>query len=311
MLPNSITLKNAIENSLYPSFIKNSVPGCHNPDMKKIKIDNLEIHIYKHNDDDYISLTDMAKFSDTSATGIIIANWLSKKYTIQFMGAWEQAYNKNFNVIEFDNIKNMAGTNSFLLSTSKWIQKTNALGIRVKTGRYGGGTFAHKDIAFEFATWLSPEFKLYLIKEFQRLKNQEEVKSTLDWSAKRMLTKINYRIHTDSIKQHIIIPKKLSGKDSVILYATEADVLNKALFGVTAKEWRDANPDREGNIRDYADVYQLVCLSNLENLNAEYIRAGISQGERLLKLNESAIYQMRSLQSNHNLARVLKEKGRM
>ncbi|MBP9818793.1 MAG: KilA-N domain-containing protein [Candidatus Pacebacteria bacterium] len=278
--------------------------------MKKIKIDNLEIHIYKHNEDDYISLTDMAKFGDTSATGIVIAHWLSTKYTIQFMGAWEQAFNPNFNVTEFGNIKNMAGTNSFLLSTSKWIQKTNAVGIRASVGRYGGGTFAHKDIAFEFATWLSPEFKLYLIKEFQRLKKQDETKSsTLDWSAKRMLTKINYKIHTDSIKQHIIIPKKLSGKDSIILYATEADVLNKALFGMTAKEWRATNPNLEGNIRDYADVYQLVCLSNLENINAEYIRAGISQGERLLKLNESAIYQMKSLQTNSNLIEVSNRKG--
>jgi hypothetical protein len=271
--------------------------------MKKIKIHNLEIQVYKHNEDDYISLTDMAKFSDASATGIVIAHWLSKKYTIQFMGAWEQMYNQDFNVTEFGNIKNMAGNNSFLLSTSKWIQKTNAIGIRASVGRYGGGTFAHKDIAFEFATWLSPEFKLYLIKEFQRLKNQEELNTSagLDWSAKRMLTKINYKIHTDSIKQNIVIPERLSGRDVVILYATEADVLNKALFGMTAKEWRDSNPDLEGNIRDYADVYQLVCLSNLESLNAEYIRAGTTQGERLLLLNESAIHQMKSLQSNQNL----------
>jgi hypothetical protein len=271
--------------------------------MKKIKIHNLEIQVYKHNEDDYISLTDMAKFSDASATGIVIAHWLSKKYTIQFMGAWEQMYNQDFNVTEFGNIKNMAGNNSFLLSTSKWIQKTRAIGIRASVGRYGGGTFAHKDIAFEFATWLSPEFKLYIIKEFQRLKNQEELNTStgLDWSAKRMLTKINYKIHTDSIKQNIVIPEKLSGRDTVILYATEADVLNKALFGITAKEWRDSNPNLEGNIRDYADVYQLVCLSNLESLNAEYIRTGIPQGERLLLLNESAIHQMKSLQSNQNL----------
>jgi hypothetical protein len=276
--------------------------------MKKIKIHNLEIQVYKHNEDDYISLTDMAKFSDASATGIVIAHWLSKKYTIQFMGAWEQMYNQDFNVTEFGNIKNMAGNNSFLLSTSKWIQKTNAIGIRASVGRYGGGTFAHKDIAFEFATWLSPEFKLYLIKEFQRLKNQEELNTSagLDWSAKRMLTKINYKIHTDSIKQNIVIPERLSGRDVVILYATEADVLNKALFGMTAKEWRDSNPDLEGNIRDYADVYQLVCLSNLESLNAEYIRAGTTQGERLLLLNESAIHQMKSLQSNQNLIKKLK-----
>jgi hypothetical protein len=271
--------------------------------MKKIKINSLEIQVYKHNEDDYISLTDMSKFSDASATGIVIAHWLSKKYTIQFMGAWEQMYNQDFNVTEFGNIKNMAGNNSFLLSTSKWIQKTRAIGIRASVGRYGGGTFAHKDIAFEFATWLSPEFKLYLIKEFQRLKNQEELNTStgLDWSAKRMLTKINYKIHTDSIKQNIVIPEKLSGRDTVILYATEADVLNKALFGITAKEWRDSNPNLEGNIRDYADVYQLVCLSNLESLNAEYIRTGIPQGERLLLLNESAIHQMKSLQSNQNL----------
>ena len=219
------------------------------------------------------------------------------------MGSWEQMFNPNFNVTEFGNIKNEAGSNGFILSSSMWIKKTGAIGLRSSPGRYGG-TFAHKDIAFEFATWISPEFKLYLIKEFQRLKVEESERLALGWDVKRMLTKINYKIHTDAIEEHIMLPLQLSAKDSAIIYANEADILNKALFGLTAKEWRDKNPKLDGNIRDYADVSQLVCLANLENLNAEYIHAGMLQGERLLKLNKSAISQMRSLTNNPNIRRL-------
>ncbi len=273
--------------------------------MKKIITQGLQIAVIKNNDEEYISLTDMAKFKDPEATGIVIANWLSTKYTIQFMGAWEQVHNANFNVMEFNNIRNEAGSNGFILSSSRWIQKTSAIGIRSSAGRYGG-TFAHRDIAFEFATWLSPEFKLYLIKEFQRLKVEENERLFLGWDAKRLLTKINYKIHTDAIKEKIVLPQKLSQKDAMIVYANEADVLNKALFGKTAKEWRTENPNSDGNIRDYADVLQLVCLSNLENINAEYIRAGISQSNRLLKLNESAIHQIKSLLGNASVTKLEK-----
>ena len=265
--------------------------------MKKILVQDQLIAVNISKGGDYISLTDMAKFKDSESTGIVIANWLTTKYTIQFMGAWEQAHNPNFNVMEFHNIRNEAGSNGFILSSSRWIKRTMAIGLRSASGRYGG-TFAHKDIAFEFATWLSPEFKLYLIKEFQRLKVEENERLVLGWDAKRMLTKINYKIHTDAIKNHIVLPLKLSIQDSSIIYANEADVLNKALFGLTAKEWRDRNPKLEGNVRDYADVTQLVCLANLEGLNAEFIRVGLSQGERLLKLNESAISQLKSLLGN-------------
>ncbi|MDE2188788.1 MAG: KilA-N domain-containing protein, partial [Patescibacteria group bacterium] len=275
---------------------------------KSIKINNIDVSVKLSKEgDDYISLTDMAKFKDPESTGIVIAHWLSSKYTVQFMGSWEQMFNPNFNVTEFSNIKNEAGSNGYILSSSSWIKKTNAIGIRSSAGRYGG-TFAHKDIAFEFATWLSPEFKLYLIKEFQRLKIEENERLALGWDVKRMLTKINYKIHTDAIKESIIVPQKLSIKDSTIVYANEADVLNKALFGMTAKEWRDQNPKLEGNIRDYADVTQLVCLANLENLNAEYIRAGLAQGERLLKLNDSAIVQMQSLIDNKSVKKLENDK---
>ena len=272
--------------------------------MQKIIIQNKEISVKVSEDgDDYISLTDMAKFKSHKSTGVIIANWLTTKYSIQFMGAWEQMHNPNFNVMEFHNIKNEAGTNGYIISSSFWIKKTRAIGIRSSSGRYGG-TFAHKDIAFEFATWLSPEFKLYLIKEFQRLKIKENDKLNLDWSAKRMLTKINYKIHTDAIKEKIILPRRLSGQEISIVYASEADVLNKALFNLTSREWKNQNEKKEGNIRDYADVYQLVVLANLENLNAEYIKEGFTQKDRLLKLNISAISQMKSLFGNASIKKL-------
>ena len=256
------------------------------------------------NDNDFISLTDMAKFKNSELTGIVIANWLSTKYTIQFIGAWEKIHNPVFNVMEFNNIRNEAGSNGYILSSSKFIQKTNAIGIRSSTGRYGG-TYAHKDIAFEFATWLSPEFKLYLIKEFQRLKNEENERLTLGWDVKRQLTKINYKIHTDAIKEKLT-PKLLSKNQCNIVYASEADVLNMALFGKTAKEWRDKNVDKEGNIRDYCNVTQLVVLANLEGINAELIRQNIPQPERLIRLNQIAISQIKSLINNSSIKKLEK-----
>lgn len=270
---------------------------------KKILIKGIEIVTFTKNNSDYISLTDMAKFKDSYSTGIVISNWLSTKYTIQFMGAWEQLHNEKFNVMEFDNIRNEAGSNAFILSSSKWIEKTKAIGIRSSSGRYGG-TYAHRDIAFEFATWLSPEFKLYLIKEFQRLKEEESQRLVLGWDVKRVLSKVNYKIHTDAIKKYII-PDNISKNQTNTVYASEADVLNVALFGRTAKSWRDKNPSKEGNIRDYVDVTQLVILANLESINAELIRQGLSQPERLIKLNQIAIVQMKSLLNNSSIKKLL------
>ena len=219
------------------------------------------------------------------------------------MGIWEQMHNPNFNVTEFSNIKNNSGSNGFVLSSKQWIEKTGAVGLVSKAGRYNGGTFAHKDIAFEFASWISAEYKLYLIKEFQRLKLEEDERLSLGWNAKRMLTKINYRIHTDAIQRHLI-PVKISKMQAQIIFASEADLLNKALFGMTAKEWRDKNSDLTGNIRDYVAVEQLVCLANLEALNAEFVRQGLEQSERLLKLNEIAIIQMQSLSRNKSVKKI-------
>ncbi len=270
--------------------------------MKKIITQGLQIAVIKDNKEEYISLTDMAKFKNREATGIVIAHWLSTKYTIQFMGAWEHVHNPIFNVTEFSNIRNEAGSNGFILSSSKWIEKTKAIGIRSRAGRYGG-TFAHRDIAFEFATWLSPEFKLYLIKEFQRLKEEENKRLTLGWDVKRQLTKINYLIHTDAIKEHLI-PLQLTKQAATMVYASEADVLNMALFGKTAKDWRDENPKKDGNIRDYSDVTQLVVLANLEGINAELIKQEISQPERLVQLNQTAISQMHSLVGNASIKKL-------
>ena len=269
---------------------------------KKIIVQGSQIGIILHKgDDDFISLTDMAKHK-TYDSGVVISNWLTTKYTIQFMGAWEQLHNSNFNLMEFNKIKNEVGTNGFIVSSSMWIKQTNAIGIKSSAGRYGG-TFAHKDIAFEFATWLSPEFKLYLIKEFQRLKDEENKRLELGWDLKRALTKINYRIHTDAIKTYLI-PPHISKQSANILYATEADVLNMALFGKTAKDWRDGNPKKDGNIRDYADVTQLVVLANLEGTNAELIRRGLLQRERLIQLNIIAITQMLSLVGNASIKKL-------
>ena len=264
--------------------------------MIKININNQEITINLSNKgDDYISLTDIARYKNPHEPKDVVKNWMRNKNTIEFLGLWEKINNPHFKGVEFDPLKKEAGLNSFTLSPERWIKITGAIGIKTLARRHNGGTFAHKDIAFEFASWVSSEFKLYLIKEFQRLKNEENDRLSLGWNVKRLLTKINYIIHTDSIKEHLIVPQKISSKDSIIIYANEADVLNKALFGITAKEWRDNNPNKEGNIRDYANIIQLVCLVNLENLNSEYIKEGLTQGERLIKLNEIAIHQMNLL----------------
>jgi hypothetical protein len=260
--------------------------------MAKITIQEAEIIFYKKGSEDYISLTDMAKFKNAEATGYVISRWLSARYTIDFMGIWEKVNNPVFNVVEFNNIKNESGTTGYVLTTKQWIERTNAIGITARPGRYNSGTYAHRDIAFEFASWISAEFKFYLIKEFQRLKEQEQVQ--LAWSAKRELAKINYHIHTDAIKRNLI-PVELTAKQTSIIYANEADVLNMAMFGMTAAEWRDANPELKGNIRDYATINELICLSNMENLNAVFINEGLSQRERLIKLNQTAIQQMRVL----------------
>ncbi|MBU6429387.1 MAG: KilA-N domain-containing protein [Cyanobacteria bacterium REEB65] len=240
---------------------------------------------------DYISLTDMVKNFDGG--GALIEQWLKNKDTVLFLGVWEQLNNPKFNSLEFEGIKNEAGRNSFYLSTKKWIEQTRAIGLIAKTGRYGGGTFAHRDIAFEFGSWLSPEFKLYLIKEFQRLKEDENRRLSLEWNLNRTLSKLNYRIHTDAIKEHL--PSAVSPEQANFTYASEADVLNVALFGQTAKQWRDGNPGRKGNIRDFASVEQLLVLANIEAMNAEFIRAGLPQAERLGLLNTAAINQLRSL----------------
>ena len=254
--------------------------------MAKIKVLNTHITVVK---DDYISLTDIANSKDGEARAAdIIKNWIRNRGTLEFIGTWERIHNDDFKVVEFDHFKMSAGLASFVLSPGKWIEKTNAIGIIVKAGRYGG-TYAHKDIAFEFASAINPIFKLYLIKEFQRLKEEEQ--KQLGWDIKRNLTKINYRIHTDTIKESLI-PKQLVPMQISYVYASEADILNMALFGMTAKQWQKSNPDLKGNIRDYADVNQLVCLANLESLNAHFITEEISQDIRIEKLNQVAIKQM-------------------
>ena len=263
--------------------------------MAKITVQNTEITVLSHNDKDYISLTDMAngKQSESRAADVI-KNWIRTRYTIEFLGTWEMIHNPNFKVVEFDHFRMQAGLPSFVMSVSEWIEKTNAIGIIVKKGRYGG-TYAFKDIAFEFCTAISVSFKLYLIEEFQRLKEEEQ--KLLGWTAKRELSKINYRIHTDAIKSHLV-PAEITAAQASIIYAEEADVLNVAMFGMTAKQWREDNPDLKGNIRDYATINELICLSNMENINAVLINAGVPQGERLVKLNQIAIQQMQVLEGN-------------
>jgi hypothetical protein len=271
--------------------------------QKKVEVLSTEVAYYRHRDEDFISLTDIARHKNSESTGLVISHWLSNRATIEFMGVWERLNNLDFNVTEFSNIRNESGSNGFVLSAKNWIEKTHAIGIISKPGRYGG-TYAHKDIAFEFASWISVEFKLYLIKEFQRLKDEEY--RQLGWDIKRNLAKINYRIHTDAIRVHLI-PPELSPQQVNMVYASEADVLNMALFGMTAKQWREAHPEEKGNIRDFANVTQLVCLANLENLNAHFIHEGIDQAQRLAKLNRIAIGQMELL-SGESSIHILEEK---
>ena len=258
---------------------------------KKIEVQDTEITIFSHAKDEYISVTDIARFKDPKRTDYIIQNWMRNRNTIEFLGIWERLNNPDFNPIEFDGFRNQAGLNSFILTPKQWIEKTNAIGIISKAGRYGG-TYAHKDIAFEFATWISVEFKLYLIKEFQRLKDEEQ--KQLGWDIRRNLAKINYRIHTDAIKENLI-PSTLNKQQISHVYASEADILNMALFGKTAAQWREEYPGETGNIRDFANVSQLVCPANMENLNAVFINEGLEQAERLTRLNRIAIHQMRIL----------------
>ena len=263
--------------------------------MQTVNVKNNLVSVIKYNEEDFISLTDIAKVKSEEPNAVI-GNWLRNRNTIEYLGIWETLYNPSFNPLEFEGFRKEAGLNAFTLSPSKWVDSTNAKGIIVKSGRYGG-TYAHKDIAFKFASWISVEFELYFIKEFQRLKEEEQ--KLLGWSAKRELAKINYHIHTDAIKQNLI-PEEVTAAQKSYIYADEADLLNVAMFGITAKEWREANPDLKGNIRDYATINQLICLSNLENLNAVFINDGLPQGERLEKLNKIAIQQMQVLETVEN-----------
>lgn len=260
---------------------------------KKINVKGLEINVLKIANIEYICLTDMMKAKDGE---FFVTDWLRNRNTLEYIGIWEQINNPDFNYGEFAIIRNKSGLNSFKISVKEFSEKTNAISLTAKAGRYGG-TYAHKDIALEFAMWVSPEFKIYMILEFQRLKEEEQ--KQIGWSAKRELTKINYHIHTDAIK-HNLIPKELTAAQTSIVYANEADVLNMALFGVTAKQWREANPNLKGNIRDYASINELICLANLKNLNAVFINEQMSQKERLIKLNHIAIQQIRILQDVGN-----------
>lgn len=251
--------------------------------------------------EDYISLTDIARYRNPEFPADVVKNWLRVRSTIEYLGLWEQLHNPKFKLVEFDQFKNEAGANSFVLSPQKWIKSTNAIGMVSKSGRYNGGTFAHKDIAFEFASWVSPEFKLYVIQDYQRLKADESHRLALDWNVKRLLSKANYKIHTDAIKENLI-PPEITKKQQGIIYASEADLLNVALFGKTAAQWRAENPDKKGeNIRDNATIEQLLVLANLETLNAVMIEDGLSQGERLKKLNEKAISQLTTLADNKSV----------
>jgi hypothetical protein len=267
-----------------------------------INVKGTEISIFSNNENEYISLTDIARFKDAANTDSIIQNWLRNRNTLELLGFWETIYNPNFKPLEFEGFRKQAGLNSFVLTPKKWIETTNAIGITSKSGRYGG-TFAHKDIAFEFASWISIEFKLYIIKEFQRLKEDENNRLKLEWNFQRILTKVNYKIHTDAIKE-IIVPKLVGKKEMNLEYANEADLLNMALFSKTAQQWRDENPNAKGNIRDDASIEQLVVLSNMESINAILIHQGLIQSERLVQLNKVAITQMKSLIQNQNLKKL-------
>lgn len=270
---------------------------------RKIEVQQVEVAISDFQGEDYICLTDMAKAkTDDVRAADVIKNWIRTRTTLEFLGTWEKIYNPDFKVVEFDHFKSQAGLPSFVLSPSQWVENTNAIGIFSKAGRYGG-TYAHKDIAFEFGSAISAEFKLYLIKEFQRLKEQENDRLKLEWNLQRTLAKINYTIHTDAIKEQLI-PPQLSSKQTSLVYASETDLLNMALFGITAAEWHRNNPEAKGNIRDYATLEQLVVLSNLESINAVLIRQGLSQSERLIQLNNIAIVQITSLIKNNSIKKL-------
>ena len=260
--------------------------------MAHIIVKDQTIKTINKNGIDYICITDIAKTKNNIDPNGVIGNWMRNRNTIEFLGIWETLYNPCFNPIEFEGFRKEAGLNAFTLSPTKWVENTHAIGIQAVSGRYGG-TYATSDIAFEFASWISVEFKLYLVREFQRLKQEEQ--KQLAWSAKRELSKINYRIHTDAIKANLI-PAEITCEQAAMKYADEADVLNMAMFGMTAKQWRDENPNRKGNIRDYASINELICLSNMENLNAVFINDGMPQNERLIKLNQIAIHQMKILE---------------
>lgn len=268
--------------------------------MKNIKAiihaNGIDIRVSSSVESDYISLTDIAKRRDVENPRYIIQNWMRNRSTVSFLGLWEELNNPNFNRVEFEAFKNESGDNGFVLTPQKWITATNAIGIISKSGRYGG-TYAHSDIAFEFASWISPEFKLYIIKDYQRLKTNESHQQALTWNVKREIAKTNYRIHTDAIKENLL-PPHLSKQEITFTYASEADLINKALFGITAKEWRQKNPDAKGNIRDAATIEQLIVLANLETMNAEFIREGLPQSDRLFRLNQIAIYQINSFLKN-------------
>ena len=267
--------------------------------MAKILVQNTEVNVVKVNGEDYICLTDMLHAKDGD---FFITDWLRNRNTLEFLGIWEKVYNPNFNYGEFAIIRNQAGLNSFKISVKEFVARTNAISLQAKAGRYGG-TYAHRDIAFEFAMWISPEFKVYIVKEFQRLKTEEQ--KLLGWSAKRELSKINYRIHTDAIKSHLL-PAEITREQASRVYADEADVLNVAMFGKTARQWREENPDLKGNIRDYATINELICLSNMENLNAVFIEQMMPQSDRIVKLNQIAIHQMSILESGDNERKLLK-----
>ena len=260
--------------------------------IKNIEVKDTLIRTMRQNGIDYVCITDIARQKNADEPKDVVKNWMRSKNTIEYLGLWEKLNNPQFKGVGFDPLFQEAGSNAFTLSPSKWIEQTNAIGIVCTTGR-NGGTFAQRDIAFKFANWVSVEFELYLIKEFQRLKEEEQ--KQLGWSAKRELSKINYRIHTDAIKVHLL-PQEVSREVAALKYADEADVLNVAMFGITAKQWREANPDKKGNIRDYASINELICLSNMENLNAVFIEQGVPQHERLIKLNKIAIHQMQVLE---------------
>ena len=266
--------------------------------MTKLTVQDTVINLINVNGNDYICLTDMLRAKDGD---FFITDWLRNRNTLEYIGIWENVYNPNFNYGEFAIIKSQAGLNSFKISVKEFVAKTNAISLQAKAGRYGG-TYAHQDIAFEFAMWISPKFKIYIVKEFQRLKEEEQ--KQLGWSAKRELSKINYRIHTDAIKQNLI-PSEVTRSQASLIYANEADVLNVAMFGQTAKQWRESNPTLKGNIRDYASINELICLSNMENINAVLIEQGLSQGERLVRLNQIAIHQMIVLESEDSSTRKL------